>query len=150
MNKADLYHEAFNAHRHYDSLSVATVSLLAAVIGGTLVRYKNIQDLPGSFAVFALGAVLIYLTLQIYGRFDRHASVALNVAALLETEQDASNGLLINGFAYVFSHTQLFPNLDAKPGGRIYSRIKYISLSIVAIYTGIFIYLLRQVLVTYF
>lgn len=150
MNKADLYHEAFNAHRHYDSLSVATVSLLAAVIGGTPVLYKNIQDLPGSFAVFALGAILIYLTLQIYGRFDRHASVALNVAALLETKDDAIDGLMINGFAYVFSHTQKFPSLDAKPGGRIYSRIRYISLSIVVIYAGIFTYLLRQAVLEFF
>ena len=140
MNRADVYHEALSSHRHYDSLSVATTSLLAAVIGGTPVLYNNIKELPGSWSVFALGAAIIYLTLQIYGRFDRHATVALNVAALIESGKESIDEALIFGFAYVFSNTQKFPSLDAAPGGRIYRRIKAISVFAVIIYCGIFVY----------
>lgn len=85
MDIADAYHEAMNTHRHYDALSSVIISLLGTIVVGTPTLYLGIRDLPGSWLIFAFSALIIYFSLQIYGRFDRWATVALNVAALIES-----------------------------------------------------------------
>jgi hypothetical protein len=141
MDKADAYHEAMNTHRHYDTLSSAIISLLGTVVVGTPALYLSIKDLPGSWLIFAFSSLIIYFALQVYGRFDRWATIALNVAALIESGEEPTTDAKFFGFAHAFKYLGKYPQIDARPGGKVYNRLRFIGYSAIVIHLLLLVFL---------
>jgi hypothetical protein len=142
MSPADAYHEAMSSHRHYDTMATATLSLLGAVIAGTPSLYANMKAVPGACFIFLAAVLILYFAIYVYKRFDKYATVALNVAALLESgkQPDGVSGPF--GFALIFKNLRLHPDVDTQGGGRIYNRIRFITYLAVAVYLAAFLVLL--------
>jgi hypothetical protein len=144
MGPADAYHEAMSSHRHYDTMATATLSLLGAVIAGTPSLYTNMKALPGAGFIFLAAVLILYFAIYIYKRFDKYATVALNVAALIESGQQPAGHSGPFGFAHIFKNLRAFPDVDTQGGGRIYNRIRFITYTAIAAYLGAFVFLLPQ------
>ncbi|WP_153010448.1 hypothetical protein [Falsirhodobacter sp. alg1] len=145
MNKADLYHEALSLHRHYDNLSQLSIASLVAVAGATPVAYDKVKDMTFGGSIFLGGAILIWVVLQLYARFDAHAAMCMKFGELIErsglnidspiTEGAEGNDNVIHGVAHAFHHRKDFKLLNLRAGGFIFSRIRIICFLCIIIFT---------------
>ncbi|USX18432.1 hypothetical protein NHH82_21490 [Oxalobacteraceae bacterium OTU3REALA1] len=126
MQQADRYHEALSMQRHYDSLSQAAITAMAAVAGGTPVLYKSL-GLPVAGLTFFAAIPLLYIAMKIYEGCDVHAAYALRVAGIIEASDDPNekptvNGKTFHGPAHAFIRRGDF-ELQTTAGGKFHSLI---------------------------
>ena len=132
MNISDIYREAFSTHRHYDNLSQAAITSIAAIIGATPLAYDRIKEMPVGGLGFWGGAVLLWLAFNIYSRFDAHAGMALKFAEFVEqADMQSTKGVqlpegMVYGVAHAFHHRSDFKDLSIQAGGFVYRRVRLI------------------------
>ena len=128
MKQADSYHEALNAHRHYDTMANAALSLVGAALAGGPALFGSISKYPGSEIALIFTSLVIHIAIQTYKRFDSYAGLALNVASAIEKGDDRFMATPL-GFATVFANSSEFPDLMTNGETRTFKRIRFIGYS---------------------
>lgn len=127
MHSFDKYHEALSMQRHYDSLSLAAITAMATIVGGTPIMYKTLA-FPAAGLVFFAAIPLLYCAMKIYEGCDVHAAFALKVAGLYEKAESSASHLMLNDQAFygpadAFTKRDQY-GLQGQAGGRIHTMVQ--------------------------
>ncbi|MBE4467541.1 hypothetical protein HJ014_23275 [Vibrio parahaemolyticus] len=110
--KDQIYVEAFNSHRHYDQMANKALTIFVAVIAGTValqVKFLTTEFEKEAYLYLALSLTNLLVVLgclRAYRSFDSYATIALNVASAIETNDEQFKGEVV-GFAYVFKNIDI-------------------------------------------
>ena len=118
LMKDKIYVEAFNSHRHYDQMANKALTIFVAVIAGTValqLKFLTTEFEKEAYLYLALSVtnlIVVLGCLRAYRSFDSYATIALNVASAIETNDKRFKGEVV-GFAYVFKHIDNFKWLSS-------------------------------------
>lgn len=118
------YKAALEAHKHYDTVSIAIVGGQLAISGASFFIYEKIEGTPVDYLPFVITALCILILLSLYRHCAYFANVARNVAADLE------QGKEIPGVSVAFKTNSHPANKSWRRG--IYGKVHFLSFILVA------------------
>jgi hypothetical protein len=125
-NIEEKYKAAHDAHSLYDKLSLAVVSGMIITAGGAFSIAYNDTYGAVSYLVFLCATPILIVLQIIYGRLALFAGVARSVAAAIEKDGEAADGI-----STVFIDEKLF-ELHKRPKGVTFISVLFLTSALCA------------------